>query len=103
MVFTDYTKQRILLYHNEGSTPPSISRKLMEEGIVASRVGITKFLKCYRETITIARQILARSEVATKTLLRVNGLTIYDIRSTLVTDFLLRVISSRSTVASLSV
>ena len=87
MVFTDYTKQRILLYHNEGSASPSISRKLIKEGIVANRVGITKFLKHYRETGTIAWQILARSEVATKTLLQVNGHTIYGICSTLVIAF----------------
>ena len=43
MVLTDYMKQRMLLYHNEGSAPPSISRKLMKEGIVASRVGRVSF------------------------------------------------------------
>ena len=36
MVFTDYTKQQILLNY-EDSASPSISRRLMKEGIVASR------------------------------------------------------------------
>ena len=50
---------------------------------MASRVGITKLLKCYRETGTIARKILPRSKVATKILLLVN-IYMYGICSTLV-------------------
>ena len=68
MVFANYTKQRMLPYHNEGSTPPSIPQKLMDEGTVASGVGIAKFLDCCRETnYCIVRQISARSKVRTYT------------------------------------
>ena len=70
MVFANYTKQRMLPYHNEGSTPPStcISQKLMDEGTVASGVGIAKFLNCCRETnYCIVRQISPRSKVRTYT------------------------------------
>ena len=68
---------------------PTYLEKLMEERIVASTVGITKFLKRYRETGTIAQQILPRFKVATKALPRVNvgRHTIYGVCSTSATAF----------------
>ena len=56
MVFSEYTKLRIPFYYEQGKAPPSISRHLLQEGIVASRRGILKFLKPYEETGTIARK-----------------------------------------------
>ena len=56
MVFSEYMKQRILFYHHEGLAPPTISNLLLQEGIVASRRGIIKFLKRYRSSGTIARK-----------------------------------------------
>ena len=44
MVFSDYAKQRIVFYYNQRLKTPAISRRLSEEGIKASRVGVYKFL-----------------------------------------------------------
>ena len=56
MVFSDYTKQRIVFYYHRRLKPPSISRRLSEEGITASRVGIYKFLRKYNISASIARR-----------------------------------------------
>ena len=56
MVFSDYTKQRVIFYHHRGLKPPTISSHLQEEGITASRVGIYKFLKKYNISLCIARR-----------------------------------------------
>ena len=56
MVFNEYVKQRILFWYGQKKAPPIISRLLREEGIVASRRGIQKFLCRYEETETIARK-----------------------------------------------
>lgn len=57
MVFSEYTKQQILFYYEQDKAPPSISQHLLqEEGIVASRRGILKCLKCYEETGTIVQK-----------------------------------------------
>ena len=57
MVFSEYTKQRILFYYyNQGLAPPAISAMLSQEGIVASRRGILKFLNRYETSGTIARK-----------------------------------------------
>ena len=56
MMFTEYTKQRILFWFSEGRNLPTISRLLCEEGVVASRQGILKFLRCYKESGTIVRR-----------------------------------------------
>ncbi len=55
MVFSNYKKQRILYYYFKGYKAPTISRLLREEKLSASRVGIAKFLKKYKETGCIAR------------------------------------------------
>ena len=56
MVFSDYTKQRIVFYYQQGLKAPSIASRLSEEGITASRVGIFKFLKSYCSSASIARR-----------------------------------------------
>ena len=55
MVFSDYTKQRIVYYYKEGLKPPSISSRLRQEGINATRCGISRFLKKYELSSSIAR------------------------------------------------
>ena len=44
MVYSDYTKLRILYFHAQGYRPPAIKKHLLAEGIVASRRGVAKFL-----------------------------------------------------------
>ena len=56
MVFSDYTKQRILVMYRHGYKAPPISRKLTEEGIITSRRGVAKMLDRYQETGTIKRK-----------------------------------------------
>ena len=56
MVFSDYTKQRMIFYHQQGLKPPKISSLLEEEGIQASRRGVLKFIKRYAITGTITRK-----------------------------------------------
>lgn len=57
LVFSEYMKQRILFYYyNQGLAPPAISAMLSQEGIVASRRGILKFLNRYECSGTIARK-----------------------------------------------
>lgn len=55
MVYSDYTKQRILFYKARGSKPSSIIHLLTEEGLCVTRVGVWKFLKCYKRHQTIRR------------------------------------------------
>ena len=55
MVFSDYVKERILFYHRSKKNSAQIVRCLAEEGHTASKVGVMKFLRRYRETGTIAR------------------------------------------------
>ena len=40
MAYSEYTKQRILFYWLKGIKPGTITLKLKEEGIDASRVGV---------------------------------------------------------------
>ena len=56
MVFSDYVKQRILYHYFTGRKAPTIARLLQEEQLKASRVGIAKFLKHYRDTGAKARK-----------------------------------------------
>ena len=44
MVFTAYTKRRILLYHGQGLCAPTIAKLLEDEGIIVSRRGVAKFI-----------------------------------------------------------
>ena len=57
MVFSDYTKQRILSLHWQGSKVSAIVERLvLEDGIRVSRVGVRRFIKRYNTCGTIARQ-----------------------------------------------
>ena len=55
MVYSDYVKQRILFYYRSKKNSTQIVRCLEEEGYMASRVSVAKFLRRYKETGTIAR------------------------------------------------
>ena len=50
MVFTDYTKRRIVYYHSQGLRPQEIADALEGEGISVSKSGVWKLLKRYKET-----------------------------------------------------
>ena len=56
MVYSWYTKKRIIYYYEQGYRAPSIASLLLDEDIVASRVGIAKLLRRYEETRTIVRR-----------------------------------------------
>ena len=54
MVYSSYTKRRILFYSSQDYKPPAIQNMLFdEEGIVTTRQGIARFLKVYCETGSI--------------------------------------------------
>lgn len=55
MVFSSYKKQRILYFYLKGYKAPTISCLLREEKLIASRVGVAKFLRKYEEMGCIAR------------------------------------------------
>ena len=50
MVYSWYTKRQIIYYYKQGYQTPSIASLLLDEDIVASRVGISKLLRRYKET-----------------------------------------------------
>ena len=56
MVFTDYVKQRILLYHQQGRKSRNIRNLLLGEGLIVSHVGIYPFLKRFEKCGTLARR-----------------------------------------------
>ena len=57
MVFSDYTKQRILSLHWQGRKVSAIVEHLvLEDGIRVSKVGVRRFIKRYNTRGTIARQ-----------------------------------------------
>ena len=56
IAYSEYTKQRILFYWFKGIKPGTITLKLEEGGIDASRVGVWKFLKRYENHGTIQRK-----------------------------------------------
>ena len=55
-MFSSYKKQRILHFYFNGFKACTIAKLLREEGMVASRRGIDKFLRRYLETGSIARK-----------------------------------------------
>ena len=56
MVYSAYTKQRIVFYSENKYKPPTITKLLFErEDIVVSRQGVARFLKIYKETGAIDR------------------------------------------------
>ena len=57
MVFSTYTKLRIVHYQSKGYKPYTIANFMKEnDGISASRYGVAKFLKVYQSTGTIGRR-----------------------------------------------
>ena len=54
MVFTEYTKRRILFYHAKGRRALTIAKLLEEEGIVVSRQGVDASVRV-QQTGDIAR------------------------------------------------
>ena len=54
-MFSEYTKQRILFFHQQGLLSTSIKKELEKEGITASVVAIWKFLRRYEQHRTIQR------------------------------------------------
>ena len=56
MVYSAYTKERILYYYNEGLKALSIYLELKKEGIAASREGIHKFLSRFGHTGCVLRR-----------------------------------------------
>ena len=56
MVYSEYTKLRILHFHAQGCRPPAITKWLEREGIAVSRRGVAKFITRFLRRGTIARQ-----------------------------------------------
>ena len=56
MVFSDYTKRRILLLRDRGKRTKEISELLLKEDIRSSHRGISKFLSRYKQRGTIVRK-----------------------------------------------
>ena len=56
MVFSSYKKLRIVFFYRKGLKAPAIGKRLLEEGMVASRQGIHDFLKRYAATGSISRK-----------------------------------------------
>ena len=56
MVYSDYVKQRILVYYRCKKNCTEIARCLAEEGYSVTKVGVAKFLCRYKETGSISRK-----------------------------------------------
>ena len=56
MVFSEYTKTRILFYRDQGCRPLRIASLLHQEGISASGRGVALFIKRFDETRSIVRR-----------------------------------------------
>ena len=56
MVYSPYKKLRIIFFHRKGLKAPEIAKRLLSEGMVASRQGIHQFLKRYVLTGSIGRK-----------------------------------------------
>ena len=55
-MYSRYKRQRIVHFARMGYKPPTICRMLREEGLIANRMGIHKFLQKHRETNNIERR-----------------------------------------------
>ena len=53
MVFSDYTKRRILFYHTKGYYAPTIVGLLQEEDIQVSRRSVSDFLIRFKQTLSL--------------------------------------------------
>lgn len=56
MVFSEYTKKRILFYERAGLSIGGTVKALNEEGISSSKAGVWRFLKKYKESGEICRK-----------------------------------------------
>ena len=56
MVYSDYVKQRIFAYYRCKKNCAEIARCLAEEGHLVTKVGVVKFLRCYKETGSISHK-----------------------------------------------
>ena len=56
MVYFPYKKLRIIFFHRKGLKAPEIAKRLLSEGMVASRQGIHQILKRYVLTGSIGRK-----------------------------------------------
>ena len=57
MVYSDYTKKRIIFYYQRGHRAPTISLLLLQkEGLQTSRVGVAKFIAKFDSTGSFARK-----------------------------------------------
>ena len=54
--YSEYTKQLVVYHHRHGLKPGDISRILQEEGIMASRRGIAKFVAKFIESGSVAQE-----------------------------------------------
>ena len=55
MLYSDYLKRRAMFFHAKGLSPPAIADALAEEGLVATRQGLAKFIRRFKETGSIKR------------------------------------------------
>ena len=54
MLYSAYTKQRVIFYNEKKYKSPTITKLLFErEDIIVSRQGVARALKIYKETGTI--------------------------------------------------
>ena len=60
MVYSDYTKLRILYLHGNGYRPPTIKKHLDSEGIAVSQRGVANFWKDFlAEELSLSYQVVA--------------------------------------------
>ena len=55
MVYSTYTKLRIVNYHSRGIKPYTIARLLREDDGIVRKFGVANFLKVYQSTRSIER------------------------------------------------
>ena len=56
MPYSEYLKHRALVHHAQGLSPSGIAHALAQEGLVATRQGIAKFLRRVEETGNLHQQ-----------------------------------------------
>ncbi len=57
MVYSEYVRQRVLMFRELGLGPPTINKMLDREAICVHRTGIHSYLKKSEETGTVARNV----------------------------------------------
>ena len=56
MVYSDYTKKRIVYYYQHGRRAPAITSLLQQEGLQTSRVGVAKFIAKFNAIGLVSRK-----------------------------------------------